>query len=100
MGFHFVVKTTKMLSELGLDDCADTFIGGALVKGISGGQRKRTSVGVELVSKPSLVFLDEPTSGLDSFSAYQLVQLLHKVANAGSSVLLTIHQQVGDIRFQ
>lgn len=89
--------TTKMLSELGLDDCADTFIGGALVKGISGGQRKRTSVGVELVTKPSLVFLDEPTSGLDSFSAYQLVQLLHKVANAGSSVLLTIHQPASEI---
>lgn len=50
--------TTKMLEELGLGDCADTMIGGELVKGISGGERKRTSVGVELVTKPSLVFLD------------------------------------------
>lgn len=62
----------RMLSELGLEDCADTIVGGALKKGISGGQRKRTSVGVELVTKPPLVFLDEPTSGLDSFSAVQL----------------------------
>ena len=48
----------KMLKELGLQDCAETMIGGDLIKGISGGERKRTSVGVELVTKPSLVFLD------------------------------------------
>ena len=52
------VLSAKMLSELGLDDCSDTMIGGDLIKGISGGERKRTSVGVELVTKPSLVFLD------------------------------------------
>lgn len=89
--------TTKMLNELGLDKCADTYVGGALIKGLSGGERKRTSVGVELVTRPSLVFLDEPTSGLDSFSAMQLVQLLHKVADAGSSVLFTIHQPASEI---
>jgi len=50
--------TKKMLGELGLDECADTMIGGELIKGISGGERKRTSVGLELVTKPSLVFLD------------------------------------------
>ena len=48
----------KMLEELGLGECAGTMIGGSLVKGISGGERKRTSVGVELVTKPTLVFLD------------------------------------------
>jgi ABC-2 type transporter len=85
------------LEELGLTDCADTMVGGALIKGISGGQRKRTSVGVELVTKPALVFLDEPTSGLDSFSAVQLCQVLKKVANAGASVLFTIHQPSSEI---
>jgi ABC-type multidrug transport system ATPase subunit len=55
--------TNTMLLELGLSECADTIIGGALLKGISGGERKRTSVAVELVTKPTLVFLDEPTSG-------------------------------------
>lgn len=93
-----LVKLTKrMIVELGLEDCADTIVGGALIKGISGGQRKRTSVGVELVTKPALVFLDEPTSGLDSYSAVQLCQVLKKVANAGSSVLFTIHQPSSEI---
>ena len=72
-------------------------MGGALLKGISGGERKRTSVGVELVVKPAMVFLDEPTSGLDSFSAVQLCQVLKKVANAGASVLFTIHQPASEI---
>lgn len=89
--------TTSMLQELGLEKCADTLVGGALLKGISGGERKRTSVGVELVTKPNMVFLDEPTSGLDSFSAVQLCQVLKKVATAGASVLFTIHQPSSDI---
>ncbi len=89
--------TEKMIEELGLTKCADTLVGGALIKGISGGERKRTSVGVELVTRPALVFLDEPTSGLDSFSAVQLCQVLKKVANAGSSVLFTIHQPSSEI---
>lgn len=53
--------TERMITELGLTACADTMVGGELIKGISGGERKRTSVGVELVVKPALVFLDEPT---------------------------------------
>jgi ABC-type multidrug transport system ATPase subunit len=89
--------TNKMLEALGLNHCADTCIGGPLLKGISGGERKRTSVGVELVVKPALVFLDEPTSGLDSFSATQVIELLHKVASAGSSVLFTIHQPSSEV---
>lgn len=89
--------TDRMLTELGLTSCADTIIGGALIKGVSGGERKRTSCAVELVTKPSLVFLDEPTSGLDSFSAVQLCQVLKKVANAGASVLFTIHQPSSEI---
>jgi ABC-type multidrug transport system ATPase subunit len=91
------VLTGRMLEELGLSKCADTIIGGELIKGISGGERKRTSVGVELVVKPALVFLDEPTSGLDSFSAVQLIQVLKKVANAGASVLFTIHQPASEV---
>jgi ABC-type multidrug transport system ATPase subunit len=94
---HLNKLVDRMLEELGLAQCAETVVGGALLKGISGGERKRTSVGVELVVRPAMVFLDEPTSGLDSFSAVQLCQVLKKVANAGSSVLFTIHQPASEI---
>jgi ABC-type multidrug transport system ATPase subunit len=89
--------TEKMIAELGLEDCADTMIGGELVKGISGGERKRVSIGVELVTKPSLVFLDEPTSGLDSISALQVMNVLKKIACAGCSVMFTIHQPLSEV---
>lgn len=58
----------------------NTHIGGPLVKGISGGERKRTSVGVELITDPSLIFLDEPTTGLDSFIATQVMDNLRELA--------------------
>lgn len=57
------------IEELGLASCADSIIGGGLQKGISGGEKRRVSIGVELVSQPDIIFLDEPTSGLDSFAA-------------------------------
>jgi ABC-type multidrug transport system ATPase subunit len=88
---------TGMLDELNLMECSETMVGGALVKGLSGGERKRTSVGVELVTRPRLVFLDEPSSGLDSFNALELIRVLKKVATLGSSVLLTIHQPSSEI---
>lgn len=94
---HILNLVERMLEELGLTHCADTIVGGPLLKGISGGERKRTSVGVELVTKPSMVFLDEPTSGLDSYSAVQLCNVLRKVAHAGASVLFTIHQPASEI---
>ena len=58
--------------------CADVMIGSVLQKTISGGERKRTAIGVELVTDPSLLLLDEPTSGLDSFKALQIVKLLDR----------------------
>ena len=88
----------KTLLELGLEDAADTLIGGGFQKGISGGEKRRVSIGVELVSEPSLIFLDEPTSGLDSFAAAQVMKLLGRVAHdAGNTVLFTIHQPSSNI---
>jgi ABC-type multidrug transport system ATPase subunit len=90
--------TNTMIVELGLTSCSDTVIGGEMLKkGVSGGERKRAAVGVELVTKPAIVFLDEPTSGLDSFSAMQVIQVLKKVAQSGASVLFSIHQPASDI---
>lgn len=56
----------KLLKELGLIKCKDTKIGNAMIRGVSGGERKRTSIGVELLTNPAMLFLDEPTTGLDS----------------------------------
>lgn len=70
-----------------------TQIGSTLRKTISGGERKRTAIGVELVTDPSLVVLDEPTSGLDSFMAVSLIRTLHKLSRIrGKTILATIHQ--------
>lgn len=94
---HFIIEIDELVEEiileLGLEDCADTLLGnGGLIKGVSGGEMKRTSVGVELVVRPTMIVFDEPTSALDSFSAEKLVHVLKRVATAGSSVLFTIHQ--------
>ena len=60
--------------------CQETRVGGVFVPGVSGGERKRTSIGYELLVDPSLLFLDEPTSGLDSSTALKLLQVLQKNA--------------------
>jgi ABC-type multidrug transport system ATPase subunit len=66
------------LEELGLTAVKDVLIGSVMQKTISGGERKRTAIGVELITNPSLILLDEPTSGLDSFKALQIVKLLER----------------------
>ncbi|PLB36892.1 putative ABC multidrug transporter [Aspergillus candidus] len=81
-----------IIDLLELHDIADTLIG-RVGSGLSVEQRKRVTIGVELVSKPSiLIFLDEPTSGLDGQSAYNTVRFLRKLADVGQAVLVTIHQ--------
>lgn len=86
-----------MIEELGLSSCCDTIIGGSFRKGISGGEKRRVSIGIELVAHPSTLFLDEPTSGLDSYAAGQVMRLLDRVAKAGNTVLFTIHQPSSNV---
>ena len=62
-------RVEKLIEDLGLQSASDTICGSVLKKTISGGERKRTAIGVELITDPSIIFLDEPTSGLDSFMA-------------------------------
>ncbi|KAG8774795.1 hypothetical protein FRC12_001829 [Ceratobasidium sp. 428] len=91
---HLVVEQT--IQELGLRDAADTVVGGALRKGISGGERRRLSIGCALVTLPSILALDEPTTGLDAFTAFALLQTLSSLARRGRTVLLSLHQPRSD----
>jgi len=88
----------KMLKDLGLEKCADTFIGDDMIRGVSGREKKRTCVGIELIMKPKLIFLDEPTSGLDSYAAHNVVMRLKDMAHHdGCNVLCTIHQPSSEV---
>ena len=62
------------------------------MKGLSGGEKKRTAIAVEMVTNPQIIFLDEPTSGLDSFTAQKIVKMLVDFAKNGKTVIATIHQ--------
>ncbi|CAL4985542.1 unnamed protein product [Urochloa decumbens] len=81
-----------VIAELGLTACADTIVGNAFVRGVSGGERKRVSIGHELLVNPSLLVLDEPTSGLDSTAAARLVATLSGLARKGRTVVVSVHQ--------
>ncbi|XP_024186426.1 ABC transporter G family member 22 isoform X2 [Rosa chinensis] len=85
-------RAVDVIYELGLERCQDTMIGGSFVRGVSGGERKRVCIGNEIIINPSLLFLDEPTSGLDSTTALRIVQMLQDIAEAGKTVVTTIHQ--------
>ena len=83
-----------LIAELGLKSVANSPVGrvGGFPRGLSGGERKRCNIGVEMVSEPLGLFLDEPTSGLDSFQAQNAVTALQDLARAGRTVVCTIHQ--------
>jgi len=82
----------KLLTELMLTNCRNTPVGSENVRGVSGGERKRVSIGTELVTNPSILFVDEPTSGLDSKMAEDTIRLLKRLAANGKLVICTIHQ--------
>jgi len=65
--------------KLKLEKCMDVLVGGQIVKGISGGEKKRTSIAFELISDPQVLMLDEPTSGLDSLTSFVIVRYLKKL---------------------
>ncbi|CAE7532001.1 ABCG2, partial [Symbiodinium necroappetens] len=88
----FSERVNTVLHDVGIWHVKDTVVGNADVRGISGGQRKRTSIAMELVGQPSVLFLDEPTSGLDAAAAHSIVKLLCGRSRQHCTTVAVIHQ--------
>lgn len=88
---------TKIAEDCGLISCIDVVVGDVFKKGLSGGQKRRLTIALELVSRPSVLILDEPTSGLDSCSAFRVMELLQRLTQEGITVVCTIHQPSSEI---
>ncbi|XP_043827418.1 broad substrate specificity ATP-binding cassette transporter ABCG2 isoform X2 [Dromiciops gliroides] len=85
-------RINRIIKELGLEKVADSKVGTPFSRGVSGGERKRTSIGMELISDPSILFLDEPTTGLDSSTANAVLLLLKRMSKQGKTIIFSIHQ--------
>jgi ABC transport system ATP-binding/permease protein len=87
----------KVLADLGLSETRDLRVGNALEKTISGGQRKRLNIGLELLRAPAIIFFDEPTSGLSSRDSENIMDLLKELTFKGKLVFVVIHQPSSEI---
>ena len=86
-------RIDKVLKDLGIDETKHVLIGSPdTQKGISGGQRKRVNIAMELLANPELIFLDEPTSGLSSVDTKVVMDKLKSLSDSGKTIILTIHQ--------
>lgn len=90
-------RAEEVLLKMGLKDCADNLIGSDLIKGVSGGEKRRVSIAVQVLTDPRVLLLDEPTSGLDAFTASSIMEVLQGLANEGRTLILTIHQARSDL---
>lgn len=87
------VKSAQSVIEvMHLQGCSETVIGDVFIRGLSGGEKKRTSIGIELISNPRLLFLDEPTTGLDSATALDIIMNIAELRSKGMTVAATLHQ--------
>jgi ABC-type multidrug transport system ATPase subunit len=92
-------RVEEVIQMLKLEKSADVVVGDSEVKGISGGERKRLSVGMELINNPYLLFLDEFSSGLDTFTARKVGEILKELAQSGRTIVSTIHQPSAELFF-
>ncbi|DBA95854.1 hypothetical protein WJX77_006274 [Trebouxia sp. C0004] len=84
-------RVEQLIQQLALQACRNTTIGSSLDRGVSGGELKRTNVGIALVASPRVLFLDEPTSGLDSFTASEVMEVVKGLVTSGITIAATIH---------
>ncbi|XP_009069859.1 PREDICTED: ATP-binding cassette sub-family G member 2 [Acanthisitta chloris] len=85
-------RVNQIIKELGLSKVADSKVGTQFSRGVSGGERKRTNIGMELITDPAILFLDEPTTGLDASTANAVLLLLKRMAKQGKTIIFSIHQ--------
>ncbi|KAJ9670141.1 hypothetical protein PVL29_026599 [Vitis rotundifolia] len=91
-------RAEMTIREMGLQDAMNTRIGGWIVKGLSGGQKRRVSICIEILTRPKLLFLDEPTSGLDSAASFHVMSRIVKLAyHDGITVIASIHQPSSEV---
>lgn len=90
-------RAEEILLKMGLKDCADNLIGSDLIKGISGGEKRRVTIAIQILTDPKILLLDEPTSGLDAFTATSIMDVLKGLAAEGRTLIMTIHQSRSDI---
>lgn len=90
-------RAESVLLKMGLRDCADNLVGSDVVKGISGGEKRRVTIAIQILTDPRILFLDEPTSGLDAFTASSIIEVLRGLAEEGRTLVLTVHQSRSDL---
>ncbi|ODV60927.1 ATP-dependent ABC transporter [Ascoidea rubescens DSM 1968] len=84
---------SELINKMGLNDCKNILVGDENIKGISGGEKRRTSIAIQLLDNSRILVLDEPTSGLDSFTSSTILKLLADIAQGEKKiVIITIHQ--------
>ncbi|CAF1548836.1 unnamed protein product [Adineta ricciae] len=90
--YERIERVDQVIHDLDLLSCANTMIGTDFVRGVSGGEKKRTSIGMELVLSPNVLFLDEPTTGLDASTAQNIMTYLYSLSKQGRTIIFSIHQ--------
>ncbi|KAK0436366.1 hypothetical protein EV421DRAFT_1739577 [Armillaria borealis] len=90
-------RADEVMLKMGLKDCRHTLIGNELLKGISGGEKRRVSIAVQVLTEPQGLMLDEPTSGLNVFTAASILDVLAQFAKEGRTIIMTLHQRSSEL---
>ena len=90
-------RAESVLLKMGLRDCADNRVGSEMVKGISGGEKRRVTIAIQILTDPRVLLMDEPMSGLDAFTASSIIEVLRGLAEEGRTLVFTVHQSRSDL---